>query len=204
MTKTTKQTSKTDWNDEKIKNKFIEMYTKVDLGIYVYTFNDIMEEFNIGDRSTIRNAAIRYGLEKRKISLYNSKNKLSYEERKFIMENYDKCTEKEFADKFNKNKRIVVEFMKSQNLPIIRDCPRYKKESYMRNNNFLKDYKNLFLSANYIAKKYGLKCDTVNIWRKNDFGDNYKQKLDKGLCRTTPESMFEDLLYELEIPFFYE
>lgn len=204
MKNTIKQTSKTDWNDEKIKNRFIEMYTKVDLGIYVYTFNDIMEEFDIGDRSTIRNAAIRYGLEKREISLYNSKNKLNYEERKFIMENHNKFTEKEFSDKFNKSERIIIEFMKSQNLTIIRDHPRSKKEIYMENNNFVKDYKNLLLSTTYIARKYGLKYDTIKTWRNEDFGYNYKQKIDKGLYKTAPESIFEDLLYELEIPFFYE
>ena len=194
---------KTDWNNENIKSKFIEMYQKIDLGIYVYTYKDIMKEFNIKDRSTIRNVVKRYGLEKRDIKLYNRKDGLSYKDRLFIVENHNNLTEKELSQKTGKSEKCIIEFLKSQKLYIKRGNPRSKKEIMMQKEDFIRDYSNLFLSSTYIAKKYKINYKTINMWRLEDFG-NYKNKIDALIKRTEPESLFEDILYELGIPYFYQ
>ena len=69
---------KNDWNDPKVKERFIYMYETVKLDIYIYTFEDIMKEFNLGDRSTVKNVADRYGLKKRKQEYYPQKYRYKY------------------------------------------------------------------------------------------------------------------------------
>lgn len=198
-----KPACKIDWNNEDVKTKFISMYTEIGYGIYRYTFEDIMKEFGIGDRSTVTNAATRYGLEKRDGKFFNKKNSISYEQRKYIVEHYRDYTIQEFATLFNIKERNVTAFIRSQNLTPKYDNPQNKYEQFMLDESFVKDYNNLFLSNTYIANKYGLNNKTVLIWRTNDFGDQRKW-ISKMYKKTNPELLMEDILYELEIPFFYE
>ena len=194
---------KINWNDESVKTKFIMMYNKIDLDIYVYSFKDIMDEFGIGDRSTITNAAKRYGLSKRDNKYLNKKNKLSYEQRKYVVEHYRDYTVEEFGLMFDMMPRTVTAFLRSQNLTPKYNNPKSKYEQLMEEEGFVKDYNNLFLSNAYIAKKYNLRTGTVLKWRTDDFGDQRKW-ISKMYKKTAPELIMEDILYELEIPFFYE
>lgn len=194
---------KINWDDENFKNKFIEMYTKVDLGIYVYTYEDIMKEIGVLDRSTIRNGVKRYNLEKRNVKLYNKKSGLTYNDRKYIIANYNNKTVKELASYVKNHERTIVEFLKSQNLNIIRDNPRSKYEIMMNNKNFIKDYNDLLLSDAYVARKYKMDHKTISRWRSNDFGE-YRKRINTFLRKTTPECIFEEIMHELELPFFYQ
>ena len=195
---------KNDWNDPKVKERFIYMYETVKLDIYIYTFEDIMKEFNLGDRSTVKNVADRYGLEKRKQEYYPQKSKLNYEQRLFVLNNCDKYTNKEFEEMFSIKERTIREFLNKHDKKALKADQRiYKKEDYLKNEEFKNDYFNLTYSDSYVAQKYGLSYKTLHSWRIEDIGDDRK-RLARSLKKTEPESIFEDYLYDLEIPFFYE
>lgn len=195
---------KNDWNDPKIKERFIYMYETIKLDIYIYTFEDIMKEFNLGDRSTVKNVADRYGLEKRKQEYYPQKSKLNYEQRLFVLNNCDRYTNKEFEEMFSIKERTIREFLNKYDKKALKADQRiYKKEDYLKSEEFKNDYFNLTYSDSYVAQKYGLSYKTLHGWRVEDIGDDRK-RLAKSLKKTEPESIFEDYLYDLEIPFFYE
>ena len=189
------------WTDES-KEKFIKMYNLIDLGIYVYTFEDIMKEFDIKDRTTITNTAKRFGLSPRDLKCYNKKSGLNYEQRKKVLIDCESLTLPELSEKYNVNRQTIVDFLESQNINPIRTKSKYDALIKL-NPNFKTDFENLTLSHKYVALKYDLYPSTIKRWRFDVFGKEINN-ISKTRKKTTPELQFEDILYKLEIPFFYE
>lgn len=195
--------SKTENWDKNRKSKFIDMYNKVELGIYVYDYKDILKEFpELVSRDSIQSTAEKLGLSKRKEKVKYAK-ALTIDQRKFIVENNNKKNVYEIALDLKINERTIVNFLKSQNIEPNRANPRYKKNIMLKNKDFCKDYNDLTLTTSYICSKWSLNEKTIYSWRKQDFG-NYSHKVNPVMKRTKPEAQFEDILFELKIPYFYQ
>lgn len=191
-----------NWTDER-KALFVKMYTDIEYDVYVYTYDDILTEFTeITNRGTAQNIANKLGFFREEKYMIKNKS-LTYMQRKEIIIKNNTLNISEMAKNMNLNERTIVNFLKSQNIKPNRANPKYKKEIMLSNDNFKNDYENLLLSPTYINKKWDIDNKTISIWRKQDFGD-YTHRVNGALIRTRPEQEFEDILFELEIPYFYQ
>lgn len=198
----TKKSIYDTWAEDK-KELFVEMFTKKEYGCYVYTYKDILKIFtDIKDRGTIQNIALKLGYIREEAYKLHSKD-LTYEQRKFIIDNNDNMTVQEMARKLNFNDRTVDDFLKSQGITPNRENPKFKKDLMLQIPEFKQDYEDLTLSISYVSNKWNLNEKTVATWRKQDFGD-YMYKICATIKRTRPEKEFEDILFDLEIPYFYQ
>lgn len=191
-----------NWTDERIE-QFKKMYTEIKYDVYVYTYNDILTEFKeISDRSTVQYIANRYGLVRDEKYMEKGKS-LTYTQREKIIEDNKILNITEISKKIKVNERTISNFLKSQGIKPNRANPKYKKEIMLNNEDFKKDYENLLLSPTYISSKWDIDHKTIQIWRKQDYGD-YTHRVNGALARTRPEQEFEDILFNLEIPYFYQ
>lgn len=190
------------WPKER-RELFVSMYTDIEYGCYKYTYKDLLKEFTeFKDRGSIQNTALKLGLKREeKYTLHY--NALNYQQRKYIVENNSNKNVYEISTELQLSERTVVDFLKSQNIEPNRAHPRYKKDIMLKNPKFKKDYEDLTLSCSYVSSKWSLDPKTVIDWRKQDYGD-YMHRVSAAMKRTRPEVEFEDMLVELEVPYFYQ
>lgn len=126
-------------------------------------------------------------------------NLLTEEEQAYIKENSLNLSARQIAINLNRDKETINKYIKQNNLV----TKHTLFEHLMKNEEFVKDFKNPALSHSYVGRKYNVTDWVIRKWRLKEIGD-YKQMTDTFLCKSTAELELEKILEELDLAYIYE
>ena len=126
-------------------------------------------------------------------------NLLTLDEQNYITENSLKLSARQIAINLNRDKETIYKYIKQNNLVTKNSL----FEHLMKNEEFVKDFKNPALTHSYVGRKYNTTDWVIRKWRLRELGD-YKQMTDTYLCKSIPELEVEKILEELDLAYIYE
>ena len=126
-------------------------------------------------------------------------NLLTEEEQNYIKENSLKLSARQIAANLNRDKETINKYIRKNDLVTKRTLFKH----LMKDENFIKDFRNPALSHSYIGKKYNISECSIRNWRLKTIGD-YKQMTNTFLCKSIPEIEVENILEELDLAYIYE
>ena len=184
-----KKGKKIDWNKDK-ESELIEMYNSKD-----YSLIDIAFHFNTSLK-TITNKGKEFNLTKVESSEITKGDIIYYQA------NVDKKAIEDMAKERRLTEYGVMKKLKL--LGLKEGAVKYSNRNMPEGEKFWEDYINPKMTHAEVADKWNIQRSTVSKWRRQDFGKNFKTKVNRYIKTSGPERQFMKILDELKLTYFFQ
>ena len=186
---TNKKGKKFKWTKEK-EEELIQMYNSKD-----YSLIDIAFYFNTSLK-TITNKGQELNL-KKVTSSEITKGDIEYYQANHSIKTIEEMAKERRLSEFGVTKKLQL-------LGLRHGVVKYANRSMPEGEEFWNDYINVRMSNAEVADKWNLNRTTVGKWRRQDFGSNFKTKINRQLQMSVPEKQFSRILDELNMTYFFQ
>lgn len=186
---TNKKGKKFNWDKNK-ESELTKMYNSKD-----YSLIDIAFYFNTSLK-TITNKGKELNLTKVESS------EITKGDIEYYHSNIDKKSIKEMAKERRLTEYGVMK--KLQLLGLKEGAVKYSNRNMPEGEEFWQDYINPKMTHAEVADKWNLQRSTVGKWRRQDFGKNFKTKVNRYIKTSGPERKFMKILDELNLTYFFQ
>ena len=184
-----KKGSKKTWTIEQ-ENKLKELY-----GSEEYSLIDIAVYFNTSLK-TITNKGKELNLVKKR-ALEITKGDVEYYQNNIETKSISEMAKERRLDEYGVTKKLQL-------LGLKEGAVKYKNRKMPEGEEFWKDYINPRLTNAEIGDKWNLNSKTVGKWRRQDFGKNFRTKVNRFISMSSPERKIAKILDELNMTYFFQ